>query len=186
VTKAREEGAGSARNDGGPGGHGQRDRCTGQGIAPSLDSRSLDASDLLAASDTRLDTSDPFDDPGAGSAVETAAAPEVARRPRRARRYQVVVHNDDYTTMEFVVAMLMKHFHKPPAEAVHIMLLVHHKGAGIAGVYSRDVAETKVAEVIDEARQEGMPLLLTAEPHVSDDPDDPEDAGGSAGRGGRP
>jgi ATP-dependent Clp protease adaptor protein ClpS len=128
------------------------------------------------------------DDPD--SAVETVAEPEVKRRPRRVRRYQVVVHNDDYTTMEFVVAMLMKHFHKPPAEAVHIMLLVHHKGAGVAGVYSRDVAETKVAEVIDEARQEGMPLLLTVEPHGSSD--DPEDAGGgagpagSAGRGGRP
>lgn len=140
---------------------------------------------------------DPFDDPGAGSAVETGTAPEVTRRPSRAHRYQVVMHNDDYTTMEFVVAMLMKHFHKPPAEALHIMLQVHHKGAGIAGVYTRDVAETKVAEVIDEARQEGMPLLLTVEPHGSHDPDDPDDpnapdnsdgpegAGGPAGSGGR-
>jgi ATP-dependent Clp protease adaptor protein ClpS len=135
---------------------------------------------------------------GAGSAVETVAEPAVKRRPRRAPRYQVVMHNDDYTTMEFVVAMLMKHFHKPPAEALHIMLQVHHKGAGIAGVYTRDVAETKVADVIDEARQEGMPLLLTAEPHGSDEPDGPddrhdpshdpessEDAGGPAGRGGQ-
>jgi ATP-dependent Clp protease adaptor protein ClpS len=134
-----------------------------------------------------------FDDPGAGSAVETVAEPEVKRRPRRARRYQVVMHNDDYTTMEFVVAILMKHFHKPPAEALHVMLQVHHKGAGIAGVYTRDVAETKVAEVIDEARQEGMPLLLTVEPHAADEPDpgdphDPENpagADGPAGRGGR-
>jgi ATP-dependent Clp protease adaptor protein ClpS len=118
-----------------------------------------------------------FDDPDEGSAVETATAREVARRPRRARRYQVVMHNDDYTTMEFVVAILMKHFHKPPAEALHVMLQVHHKGAGIAGIYTRDVAETKVAEVIDEARQEGMPLLLTVEPHGSPAPDDPEDAG---------
>jgi ATP-dependent Clp protease adaptor protein ClpS len=134
---------------------------------------------------------DAFEDPGAGSAVETATAPEVTRRPRRARRYQVVVHNDDYTTMEFVVAMLMKHFHKPPAEAMHIMLLVHHKGAGIAGVYPRDVAETKVAEAMDEARQEGMPLLLTVEPQVSDDPGDAGPAGsdnpeGSAGPAGGP
>lgn len=127
--------------------------------------------------DAASDAVDAFDD----SAVETVAAPEVKRRPRRAPRYQVVMHNDDYTTMEFVVAMLMKHFHKPPAEALHIMLLVHHKGAGIAGVYTRDVAETKVAEVIDEARQEGMPLLLTVEPHGSDDPDDPEDAAGPDG-----
>ncbi|MBV8199578.1 MAG: ATP-dependent Clp protease adaptor ClpS [Acidobacteria bacterium] len=86
------------------------------------------------------------------------------RRLERPRRYQVVVHNDDYTTMEFVVAMLMKHFHKPPAEALHVMLLVHHKGAGIAGVYSRDVAETKVAEVHEHAREWGMPLRLDVEP----------------------
>ena len=134
------------------------------------------------------DSPDAFDDPGADSAVETVARPAAKRRPRPAPRYQVVLHNDDYTTMEFVVAILMKHFHKPPAEALHIMLLVHHKGAGIAGVYTRDVAETKVAEVLDEARQEGMPLLLTVEPQGSDpaeDRDDPEDAGGFAGRGGR-
>jgi ATP-dependent Clp protease adaptor protein ClpS len=121
------------------------------------------------------------EEPGAGSAVETGTALEVQRRPRRAPRYQVVLHNDDYTTMEFVVAILMKHFHKPPAEALHIMLQVHHKGAGVAGVYTRDVAETKVAEVIDEARQEGMPLLLTVEPHGSHDPDDP-DGPGDGGR----
>ena len=141
-----------------------------------------------------------FEDPGEGSAVETVAEPELKRRPRRARRYQVVLHNDDYTTMEFVVAILMKHFHKPPAEALHVMLQVHHKGAGIAGVYTRDVAETKVAEVIDEARQEGMPLLLTVEPQGSHDPDGPDGpddpggpgesddlggAGGPAGGGGR-
>ena len=131
---------------------------------------------------------------GADSAVEAVAEPAVKRRPRRARRYHVVMHNDDYTTMEFVVAMLMKHFHKPPAEALHVMLLVHHKGAGIAGVYTRDVAETKVAEVTDEARHEGMPLLLTVEPHAANDPEDPNDphnpgdpgdADGSSGRGGQ-
>jgi len=134
---------------------------------------------------------DADDAPDSDIAVETDTAPDTKRRTRRPHRYQVVVHNDDYTTMEFVVAMLMKHFHKPPAEAMHIMLLVHHQGAGIAGVYSRDVAETKVAEVIDEAREEGMPLLLTAEPLATDgtnDPDDSADRDGASGlgpRGGR-
>lgn len=165
----------------------------------------VDARDALDAegADGALDANgapDGLDEPGAidadnapdsDIAVEAGTAPDTKRRLRRPRRYQVVVHNDDYTTMEFVVAMLMKHFHKPPAEAMHVMLLVHHQGAGIAGVYSRDVAETKVAEVIDEAREEGMPLLLTAEPLAPDetngtnDPDDREDRDGAGGVGPR-
>jgi ATP-dependent Clp protease adaptor protein ClpS len=100
----------------------------------------------------------PEDDREAGLAV----APR--RRVRRPRRFQVMMHNDDYTSMEFVVKVLIEHFHKPPAEATHVMLQIHHKGVGVAGVYSRDVAETKVAEVTAEARANGMPLLLTAEP----------------------
>jgi ATP-dependent Clp protease adaptor protein ClpS len=126
------------------------------------------------------------DEPLAGAASETGAAVETRRRLQRPRRYEVVFHNDDYTTMEFVVAMLMKHFRKPPAEAMHIMLLVHHKGAGTAGVYTRDVAETKVAEVIAEAREQGMPLLLTAEPQGAGESDEPgRPARGPESPGGR-
>jgi ATP-dependent Clp protease adaptor protein ClpS len=66
--------------------------------------------------------------------------------------------------MEFVVLVLMKFFHKSETEATHIMLSVHHKGYGVAGLYTKDVAETKVAEVHDFAKQQGMPLRLTAEP----------------------
>ena len=85
-------------------------------------------------------------------------------RTRRPRPWRVVVHNDDYTTMDFVVYVLMKHFEKTVAEATHVMLQVHHKGSGVAGVYPRDLAETKVATVTEEARELGMPLKLTAEP----------------------
>ncbi len=84
-------------------------------------------------------------------------------KTKRPRRWKVLLHNDDYTTTDFVVQTLIRHFRKSPAEATHIMLQVHHAGIGVAGVYTREVAETKVAEVIADARAEGMPLLVTAE-----------------------
>ena len=93
---------------------------------------------------------------------------DVALAPRtradRARRYQVIVHNDDYTTMDFVVMVLTKFFYKSEAEATHIMLSVHHKGHGVAGVFTKDIAESKVAQVQDFAKDQGMPLHLSAEP----------------------
>lgn len=82
---------------------------------------------------------------------------------RRPRRWKVLLHNDDFTTMDFVVHVLTRHFHKSEGEATHIMLQVHHKGVGVAGVYPRETAETKVVEVTDDARANGMPLLVTAE-----------------------
>lgn len=85
-------------------------------------------------------------------------------KPVVPRRYKVVFHNDDYTTMQFVIDVLISFFHKSQAEATHIMLTVHKTGKGIAGVYTREIAETKVSEVMDHARKAGMPLLLTAEP----------------------
>jgi ATP-dependent Clp protease adaptor protein ClpS len=91
---------------------------------------------------------------------------EVQERPKThvPRRYRVIFHNDDYTTMEFVVDALVHFFHKTPAEATHIMLTVHKKGSAVAGVYTRDIAETKVEAVMKHARESGMPLLVTAEP----------------------
>ena len=99
---------------------------------------------------------------------EESAVQERQKR-KRPSRWRVLLHNDEFTTMEFVVHILLKHFHKPPAEATHIMLQVHQKGIGVAGVYSKEVAETKVSEVTAEARVQGMPLLLTAEPLEEDE-----------------
>jgi ATP-dependent Clp protease adaptor protein ClpS len=91
-------------------------------------------------------------------------ATQKKNRAEKIRRYKVVFHNDNYTTMEFVVLVLMKFFHKTETEATHIMLSVHHKGSGVAGVYTKDVAETKVTEVQSYAKEQSMPLRLTVEP----------------------
>ena len=80
------------------------------------------------------------------------------------KRWRVIFHNDDYTTMDYVVLVLMQFFHKSEAEAFHLMLTVHKKGNASVGLYPRDVAETKVDQVSKHARENGMPLLVTAEP----------------------
>ncbi|MBI4701575.1 MAG: ATP-dependent Clp protease adaptor ClpS [Deltaproteobacteria bacterium] len=85
-------------------------------------------------------------------------------RVHKPRRYKVIVHNDNYTTMEFVVVVLMKFFHKSETEATHLMLSVHHRGHAVAGVFGKDVAETKVQQVVCFAQEHGMPLRLSAEP----------------------
>lgn len=77
--------------------------------------------------------------------------------------FRVFLINDDYTTMDFVIHMLEKVFHKPPAEATQIMLHVHKNGKGLAGVYTREIAETKVETVHELARQHGFPLKCTME-----------------------
>jgi ATP-dependent Clp protease adaptor protein ClpS len=77
--------------------------------------------------------------------------------------FRVVLLNDDYTTMEFVVSVLEEVFHKSPAEAFQIMMHVHQNGRGIAGVYPWEVAETKVEKVISMARTAGYPLKAITE-----------------------
>ncbi len=102
---------------------------------------------------------------------ELALAPHIAIR--RARRFQVVLHNDDYTTMEFVIEVLRRFFNRTETEAEQIMLSVHHKGRGVAGVYIRDVAESKAEQVVTYARAHEHPLLCTAEPFEEEAGDNP-------------
>ncbi|MDX9720575.1 MAG: ATP-dependent Clp protease adapter ClpS [Myxococcota bacterium] len=94
------------------------------------------------------------------SAVETRQKSSV----RKPRRYVVLLLNDDYTTMEFVIEVLESIFNKSPSEATAIMLKVHHEGQGVAGSYSREVAETKVEQVHDRAKAKGFPLRATFQP----------------------
>ena len=104
---------------------------------------------------------------GAGGAQGEDQSDLLTREKRKVERpkpWKVLLHNDDFTTMQFVIDILVQHFEKSPAEAIHVMLQVHRKGIGVAGVYPRDMAETKVAEVTAEAQAHEMPLLVTAEP----------------------
>lgn len=77
--------------------------------------------------------------------------------------YKVLLHNDNYTTMEFVVLVLMDVFHHSENEAIRIMLQVHNQGIGVAGVYTFEIAETKAAKVILMAQENEYPLLCTLE-----------------------
>jgi ATP-dependent Clp protease adaptor protein ClpS len=79
------------------------------------------------------------------------------------RQFKVLLHNDDYTTMDFVVRVLMEVFRKTENEATSIMLTIHEKGVGVCGIYTAEVAETKINEVHSRARREGYPLRASME-----------------------
>ena len=85
------------------------------------------------------------------------------RKKTKPPLYKVFLLNDDYTTMDFVVYILEKVFTKPPGEAIQIMLHVHRKGAGLAGLYTREIAETKVQAVHMLARENDFPLKCVME-----------------------
>jgi ATP-dependent Clp protease adaptor protein ClpS len=95
-----------------------------------------------------------------GTGTETLTRNKTAKPPM----WRVLMHNDDFTTQEFVVHILMRFFKKDATEANHLMLKIHMTGKAIVGVYTKDIAETKVTQVTDYARESGHPLMLTLEP----------------------
>lgn len=95
--------------------------------------------------------------------IQEELASDVEEDVREPSMYKVLLHNDDYTTMEFVVEILMFVFNKAVEDATRIMLSVHRKGIGVCGVYTYDVAETKVETVTKLARDRGFPLKCTME-----------------------
>lgn len=91
-------------------------------------------------------------------------ATETVKKLKHPQLYKVLLHNDDYTTMEFVVLVLRSVFHHSESEAVNIMLHVHRRGVGVAGVFSYEIAETKAAKVMRLAREHEYPLRCSVEP----------------------
>lgn len=88
----------------------------------------------------------------------------VKQKIKPPKRYKVVLLNDDFTPMDFVVDVLMRFFAMNEAKAMQVMLAVHHQGKGICGVYSREIAETKAYQVNQYSRQHQHPLLCEIEP----------------------
>lgn len=96
--------------------------------------------------------------------VVTESQEKTRKKTQPPKMYRVLLHNDDYTTREFVVEVLKSVFHKSEVESVAIMLKVHHNGVGVAGVYTKEIAETKARTVEHLARNNGYPLRLSIEP----------------------
>jgi ATP-dependent Clp protease adaptor protein ClpS len=100
---------------------------------------------------------------GPSGGPQTGVVVKAKPKTKKPSMYKVLMLNDDYTPMEFVVHVLERFFAKGREEATRIMLHVHHRGVGICGVYTYEVAETKVTQVMDFARQHQHPLQCTLE-----------------------
>ena len=131
-----------------------------------LDWRSADASDDVYGKTVVNSDGIRAADKGAGT-TRPAGAPlavvEAKPKPQKPSLYRVLILNDDYTPMEFVVYVLERFFNKSREDATRVMLHVHQTGVGVCGVYTYEVAETKVAQVVDMARRHQHPLQCTME-----------------------
>ena len=98
-----------------------------------------------------------------GEGPSTGVIVKTKPKTKKPSMYKVLMLNDDYTPMEFVIAILQTFFNKNPEEATQIMLHVHHNGVGECGVFTYEIAETKVAQVMDHARKNQHPLQCIME-----------------------
>lgn len=106
----------------------------------------------------------PGKDDDGDTSIVTKTRPSSRTKLQKPQLYRVLLHNDNYTTRDFVVFLLQTVFSKSEADAVTIMMHVHNNGVGVAGVYTREVAETKVETVLSLARQNEYPLMCSMEP----------------------
>lgn len=97
--------------------------------------------------------------PGSGTQEDLKTQPKV----KKPKMYKVIMHNDHYTTMEFVVEVLVNIFRKPSGEATQLMMEIHKNGLAICGVYTLDIAVTKIQQVHESAQINGFPLRCTYE-----------------------
>lgn len=106
------------------------------------------------------------DKPGRSEPGRPGDQTVLEREPKldKPKMFKVLLHNDDYTTMDFVVWVLREVFAMSGERALALMLAIHNQGRGVAGVYTRDIAETKAARATELAEENGMPLLCTTEP----------------------
>lgn len=109
------------------------------------------------------DPNDPNFSPDHSESPETGVLLKSRPRTQKPAMYKVIILNDDYTPMEFVVHVLEKFFNKNRQEATDIMMHVHRKGVGICGIYTYEIAETKVTQVMEFARANEQPLQCTME-----------------------
>ena len=116
---------------------------------------------LVAGGIRASEGDDDTNNPGGGSQVGTAT--KTKARPKKPSQYKVLMLNDDYTPMEFVVMVLKRFFRMDLEQATRVMLHVHQRGVGVCGVFPYEVAETKVNQVMDFARENQHPLQCTLE-----------------------
>ena len=103
------------------------------------------------------------DTPPGGTEDEVGVATKTRARPKKPSQFKVLMLNDDYTPMEFVVMVLKRFFHMDMEQATRVMLHVHQRGVGVCGIFPYEIAETKVNQVMDFARQNQHPLQCTLE-----------------------
>lgn len=103
------------------------------------------------------------DDGDSGANQQAGLATKTRAKPKKPSQFKVLMLNDDYTPMEFVVMCLKRFFHMDLEQATRVMLHVHQKGVGVCGIFTYEIAETKVNQVMDFARQNQHPLQCTLE-----------------------
>ena len=128
-------------------------------VAPSL--RAIRAEDVAPAVASMPTMADDNRDAGDGDMIGLAT--RTRARPKKPSMFQVLMLNDDYTPMEFVVMVLKRFFHMDLEQATRVMLHVHQRGVGVCGIFPYEIAETKVNQVMDFARQNQHPLQCTLE-----------------------